>query len=88
VTTITCVHTSQDAKYVDEKLRDLMSIAEDAIGSLEQQIKQIEANVTQYEIMHDDPETVCLAISTGFAPDSEVMVCNLLMHIWSHYSSL
>ena len=47
----------QDAKYVDDKLRDLISVAEDAIGTLDSQIRSIEGNITELESIREEDLT-------------------------------
>ena len=47
----------QDAKYLDDKLRDLVSIAEDAITTLDAQVTNIEGNITELESIREEDLT-------------------------------
>lgn len=47
----------QDAKYLDDKLRDLVSIAEDAITTLDAQVANIEGNITELESIREEDLT-------------------------------
>lgn len=47
----------QDVKYLDDRLRDLASIAEDAIASLNDQVRNIEGNITELENIREEDLT-------------------------------
>jgi hypothetical protein len=64
---LTLVRLLQDVKYVDEKLRDLMNIAEEGIGSLERQARELEANITKLEEIREDEQS-----SVGYVPDIQL----------------
>lgn len=55
----------QDAKYLDDKLRDLASVAEDAIATLDEQVRNIQGNITELESIREDDLT-----AVRLAPDS------------------
>ena len=62
----TCHHSSgwvQDVKYVEDKLKDLMNIAEDGIGAIDRQVRDLEYNISRLEEENEDEMSeVCTSL--------------------------
>lgn len=54
----------QDVKYVEDKLKDLMNIAEDGIHAIDNQVRDLEYNISKLEEQTDEDMSTVWTPST------------------------